>query len=159
MQVEITERPELRVGAIRHAGSYNRISEAFGRLGAIAGQAGLLGSDTTMIAIYHDDPETTAEEDLRSDAAVTIPADVTLPAGLTEIRIPSGRYARATHKGPYEGLGDAWARLMGEWVPSSGHRFGDGISYEVYRNNPTNTAPQELLTDLYIPLREVARGP
>jgi AraC family transcriptional regulator len=152
MNAEITNRPQLRVAAARHVGPYNRISEAFARLGAIAGPARLMGPETTMIAIYHDDPETTREEDLQSDAAITIPAGAALPKGLTELQIPGGRYARATHVGPYEGLGDAWARFMGEWLPSSGERFGDGVSYEVYRNTPSDTPPDELITDMYIPL-------
>ena len=152
MDVEITNRPELRAVAVRHVGPYNRISEAFGRLGAIAGQAGLVGPGTTMIAIYHDDPETTPEENLRSDAALVIPADARVPEGLTELTIPAGRYARATHVGPYDNLGDSWARLMGEWLPRSGQRVGDGVSYEVYRNNPMNAKPNELITDMYVPL-------
>ncbi len=152
MQVEITDRPDLRVAAVQHVGAYNRISEAFGRLGAIAGQAGLFGSDASMIAIFHDDPEMTPEDKLRSDAGITVPPTTNLPTGLTELKVPGGRYARTTHKGSYDGLGDAWARLMGEWLPKSGHRFGNGVSYELYRNTPMNAAPNELLTDLYIPL-------
>ena len=42
--------------------------------------------------------------------------------------------------------------MMGEWLPNSGHRVGNGPSYEVYRNNPSNTRPEELRTDLYIPI-------
>jgi len=38
MNVEITTRPELRVAAVRHVGPYNQISEAFGRLGDVAGK-------------------------------------------------------------------------------------------------------------------------
>src|SRR5690606_19808756 len=41
MHVEITHQPRLRVATVRHVGPYNRISEAFGRLGALAGPAGL----------------------------------------------------------------------------------------------------------------------
>jgi AraC family transcriptional regulator len=66
--------------------------------------------------------------------------------------IPAGRYACATHEGPYTGLGDTWARLMGEWLPRSGHRIGDGVSYEIYRNTPGNAEPHELRTDIYVPL-------
>jgi AraC family transcriptional regulator len=153
MDVEITSRPELRAVGVRHIGPYSGIGEAFGRLGAIAGRAGLIGPGTTMIGIYHDDPRTTAEEKLRSDAALTIPADVRVPEGLTELTIPAGRYARTTHVGPYERLPDAWRRLMGEWLPGSGQRAGDGASYELYRNNPANTEPNELITDLYVPLK------
>ena len=152
MQVEITNRPELRVAAVQHVGPYNRISEAFGRLGAIAGKAGLVGPAASMVAIYHDDPKVTPEEKLRSDAGITIQPTAKVPAPLNEVKIPAGRYARTTYNGPYEGLPDVWSRFMGEWLPKSGHRFGDGSSYELYRNNPTNAKPQDLLTDLYIPL-------
>jgi AraC family transcriptional regulator len=149
MQVEITNRPELRIAAVQHVGAYDRISEAFGRLGAITAQAGLFGP---MVAVYHDDPKKTPAEKLRSDAGITIQPTAKVPAGLKELKIPGGRYARTTYKGPYEALPEVWSQLMGEWLPKSGHRFGDGSSYELYRNDPTNTKPADLLTDLYIPL-------
>ena len=153
MNVEITNQPELRTAAVHHVGPYSRISEAFGQLGSIAGPAGLLGPETLMIGIYHDDPETVAEADLRSEAAVVIPRSVKIPKGLAEIVVPGGRYARTTHLGPYETLPDTWARLMGEWLPRSEHRVGDGVSYELYRNNPMNVKPHELITEIYVPLR------
>ena len=153
MDVEITNRPELRAVGLRHVGPYSGIGEAFRRLGEIAGRAGLGGPGTMMIGVYHDDPRTTPEQQLRSDAALVIPADVRVPEGLTEITIPAGRYARTTHVGPYEKLPDAWGRLMGEWLPSSGQRAGDGASYELYRNDPRTAKPQELITELYAPLK------
>jgi AraC family transcriptional regulator len=153
MNVEITTQPELRAAAVHHVGPYMRISEAFARLGDIAGRAGLFGPDTLMIGVYHDDPETTPEQDLRSDAAVTVSPSAKIPAGLSELVIPGGRYARTTHLGPYQTLGDTWSRLMGEWLPRSEYRVGDGVSYEVYRNNPMNAKPEELITDIYVPLR------
>jgi hypothetical protein len=52
-----------------------------------------LGAKATMLAIYHDDPETTAESALRSDAAIVIADGVTLPPGSSELRLPAGRYA------------------------------------------------------------------
>jgi AraC family transcriptional regulator len=152
MKVEIVRRPALRVAAVQHVGSYARISEAFARLGRIAGQAGLIGRDASMIAVYHDDPAATPEAQLRSGAGVTVSEHSPLPEGLVEIRIPAGRYATVTHRGPYATLGDTWARLMGEWLPRSGERLADGASYELYRNDPTTTAPEQLLTDLFIPL-------
>ena len=39
MNVEIKHMPALRVATVRHVGPYSRISEAFGRLGDIAGRA------------------------------------------------------------------------------------------------------------------------
>jgi len=153
MQVEIKEKPELRAAAARHVGPYNQIGEAFGRLDAIVRPAGLLKPETQMIAIYHDDPESTPADQLRSDAAVTVSSDDAVPKGLSEQRVPAGRYACTTHVGPYEKLGDAWARFMGEWLPASGHRIGDGVSYEVYLNNPMNEPDkQKLKTEMCVPI-------
>jgi AraC family transcriptional regulator len=152
MDVEIKNMPDLRVGAVRHIGPYNQIPKAFERLGAIAGPAGLLQHASSMIAIYHDDPESTPQDQLRSDAALVVPAGIRLPDGLVEQHIAGGRYARTVHVGPYEQLGDVWARLLGEWIPASGNRIGDGVSYEIYANTPAQVPTNELRTELYVPL-------
>jgi AraC family transcriptional regulator len=153
MQVQLENMPELRAAAVAHVGPYNTISEAFGRLGAIAGRAGLFAKPgAAMIAIYHDDPESTPPAELHSDAAITVPRDAPLPEGVREIRIPAGRYAHTTHKGPYAGLGDSWARFMGEWLPKSGHRAKEGMSFEIYRNTPADVGPEALVTELYLPI-------
>ena len=154
MDVEIKNLPELRVAAVRHIGPYNQISEAFERLGQVAGPAGLTQRpQTEMVALYYDDPESTPADQLRSDAGLTVPADAPLPAGLTEQRVPAGKYASAVHVGPYEQLGDAWARMMGEWLPASGRRISeDAPSYEVYLNNPMTTPKDELRTEIRIPV-------
>lgn len=77
---------------------------------------------------------------------------VTLPAGLDEQRIPPGRYARTVHVGPYYQIGDVWARFIGQWLPNSGQRIGDGVSFEVYENTPMEVPQEQLRTVLYVPL-------
>jgi AraC family transcriptional regulator len=151
--VEITQMPAMRVAAIRHTGSYNQIGKAFERLGAIAGPAGLFQQpDAAMIGIYYDDPDTTPQDQLRSDAAIVVPENVRLPEGLVEKRLPEGRYARAEHVGSYEGLSDAWARLKEQTIHGGGHRIGARPSYEIYRNNPMTVPKDELRTDIFVPI-------
>jgi AraC family transcriptional regulator len=116
--------PSLRVAAVPHLGAYNRIGEAFQRLSAIAGAAGLLRQGAMMLAIHHDDPETTPVEQLRSEAGLSVPEDVALPK----------------------------ERMMGEWLPGSGLRVGAGPSYELYRSTPAEAREEDLRTDLYIPV-------
>ncbi len=153
MEVEVRELPSRRVATVRHVGPYNQISRAFARLGAIGGPAGLFRHpEVAMIALYHDDPEATAPEALRSDAGVIIPDSVPVPPGLDEQRIPPGRFATVLHRGPYEQLGDVWARALGEWLPASGFRMGSGPSFELYRNDPTNTPKERLETEIWISL-------
>jgi AraC family transcriptional regulator len=152
MKVDVVKRPELRLASVRHVGSYMRIPEAFQRLNDLVTAAGLSDRDTELVGIYHDDPSTTPEANLRSDAAITISAKTKVPRGLTELVIPAGRYAHSTHVGPYTGLGEVWGHLRSEWLPKSGEKLGDGMSYEVYRNTPMNAKPHELVTDVYLPL-------
>jgi AraC family transcriptional regulator len=152
MDVIIKDLPELRVATLRHVGAYSQISEAFARLGELAGPAGLIEASPTMLAIYHDDPETTPAAELRSDAGLVISNEARIPAGMGEQRLQAGRYACTTHIGPYEQLGDVWGRFMGEWLPSSGQRVKDGAAYEIYRNMPGQVPRSELRTELYIPI-------
>ena len=153
MEVEVLERPALHLASVHHVGSYMGITEAFRRLHELTTKAGLVKPDTLMVGIYHDDPATTPEDKLRSDAAVTVPPKTKLPAGLTEMTIPAGRYAHATLRGPYSGLGDLWNHLRNDWLKQSGEKLGKGMSYEVYRNTPMTARPEELVTDLYLSLK------
>jgi AraC family transcriptional regulator len=153
MNVEIKPMPELRVGCVRHIGPYNQIARACERLGQLVDHTDLTASpEAAMIAIYYDDPEAVPPEQLRSDAGLIVPESAALPRGLSEQRIPQGLYARTSHVGSYELLGDVWARFMGEWLPASGHQLGPGVSYELYRNTPNTTPTEELRTDLYLPI-------
>ena len=153
MQVEIRKYPALRVGTVRHIGPYIQVNETFAPLGELAAPARLFERPgAQMVALFYDDPDTTPAEQLRSDAAVVVALDVELPRGLTEQRIAAGDYASTTHVGPYEQLGDTWARFMGEWLPASGRRIGEGVSYEVYHNTPMDTPKEQLRTEIRIPL-------
>lgn len=153
MDVQFETFPARRVATLRHVGPYHRIGETFARLGAFAGPAGLFGRPgVEMVALYHDDPEGVAPEALQSDAGLVLPDGVPVPAGLTEVTLPAGRYAKVVHRGAYAHLGDAWGRFLGEWLPASGERLADGPSFEVYRNTPMTAAEADLETDLYAPL-------
>lgn len=155
MDVEIRTRPQLRVAALAHTGPYNTIGAAFERLGGIAGPAGLFAHpEAHMVAIYYDDPETVPAGQLRSAAGVIVQADTGLPAGLHEILLPAGRWACTLHRGSYQGLGDTWQRLVGEWLPNSGERIGQAEFYELYLNNPGNASEAQLQTLLYILLAD-----
>ena len=67
--------------------------------------------------------------------------------------IPGGDYAVVTHFGPYHKLGETYARLFGEWLPRSGRELGPSPSFEVYLNDPESTEPDDLLTDICVPLQ------
>ncbi len=152
MNATIETMPELLLATVHHTGPYNQISRAFAKLGPLAGQAGLLALPNVMMAgIYYDDPDTTPAAELQSDAGLVVPAGTSIPAALSSTTIPAGRYAKTTHRGPYDRLGDAWGQLFA-WIAQHGHRVAHNKSFEIYRNDPTDTQPADLITELYAPI-------
>jgi len=104
--------------------------------------------------VVHDDPEITPPERLRYDAAIVVPERIQ-PAGEIGIQeLAPGDYATAMHRGPYHALGATYARLCGEWLPSSGREAGSAPAFEIYRNMPHTTPPDELVTEIYVPLAD-----
>ena len=148
MDVTITQQPELRVAGIRHIGPYMEIGREFGRLGGMLKGAPPAGSQ--MIALYHDDPTSTAAEKLRADAAITLPGHMQAPMGLIEQRVPAGKYARAIHNGSYQGLPGAWGAVR-EWAKQHGHTPANP-GYEIYVNTPMDTQEADLKTEIYMRL-------
>jgi AraC family transcriptional regulator len=152
MTVRIENIPAMRVAFMRHTGPYLQVGSTWTKLMSWAGPRGLLGPNCKMIGICHDDPDVTPAEKLRYDACVVVSPQVRAEGEVGVQEIAGGDYAIATHRGPYEGLADAYRRLYGEWLPSSGREPRSSPTFEIYRNSPMDTAPENLLTDIYVPL-------
>ncbi len=153
MEVRIENTPAMRIAFVRHVGPYDQIGPVFERLCGWAGPLGLLGPDTQFMGIYHDDPDTTAAEKLRSDAAVSVNDGVEGSGEVQVGEIAAGDYAIATHVGPYSELKNAYRWLYGQWLASSGREPADAPCFERYLNNPETTPPEELVTEIYVPLK------
>jgi len=152
MEMTLKRLPPLRLAAIPHRGSYQEIGPAFRKLGEIAGPAGLFARTSGhMMGLYMDDPRTTPVGELRSAAALPVSEAETLPAGVVEGRLDSGRFACFLHVGPYEGLPAAWAEAVSTFL-SSGHQRRIGPSLELYLNDPMQVRPEALQTEIAIPM-------
>ncbi len=150
--VEIEQRPALRAAMIEHRGGYQLTSKSFERLMTIAATAGLLKMDTRTIGIYHDDPESVPQTELRSAACITVPNDWTPSGELAEIHISGGRYARIVHTGPYNELKRAYDWLYRIWLPTSSEETRNLPCLEEYLNNPRQVPAKDLETAVLIPL-------
>lgn len=153
MDYEIKTLPAMRLATVPHTGPYHQIGPAFGKLGSIAGPAGLFAQPgAMMLGIYKDDPTMTPAEQLRSAACVVIPEGAALPAGLVEDRIGSGKYACLMHVGPYEGLPGAWMKMRDALGGASAPRRRQAPACEIYWNNPQMVKPAELKTEICVPV-------
>lgn len=155
MTMEIKEMPTLRLAFARGNGTYAKAAEtAWSQLCAWAGPKGLLGPQTLMIGICHDDPQITQPDKIRYDAAIPVPDAIQANGPISIQELKGGRYATLIHKGPYERLHESWNLLVAEIMPKKGHKLRNTPSFEIYLNDPSQTAPEELLTEIYAPMED-----
>lgn len=155
MEVMITRKEALRVACARAVGPYKQSAgEAWNKMMAWAGPKGLFGPSTRCIGVGYDNPSTTAPELLRYDACVTVGPEVDGEGEIVVSELPGGEYATVVHKGPYEELEKTYMWFYGVWLPQSGREPAMRPGYEVYLNDPTRTPPEELLTEINMPLEE-----
>lgn len=143
----------IRVAFMRHVGPYKKVSATWDRLLAQLVSKGLIGGDCQFIGICHDDPDVTPSKKLRYDACVTIDKQFTPMDDIGVQTIPGGDYATTTHFGPYYHIGRTYVEVLGQWLPRSGREMGSCFCFESYLNSPENTEPEDLLTDIYVPLQ------
>jgi AraC family transcriptional regulator len=155
-EVRLENMPARRVAFVRHVGPYGDVGPAWQKLMTWAGPRGLFFRPGVMIlGICHDDPDVTPPEKIRYDCCITVGDDVTAEGEIGVQTLDPGEYAVVTHRGPYEGLGETYRWLYGRWLPESGREPRHAPPFEVYRNSPTNTPPEQLVTDIYLPLKPV----
>ncbi len=66
------------------------------------------------------------------------------------VELPAGSFACLTHTGPYETLGLAHHAAFA-WIQERGHE-ALGPVWEFYANDPAEVPPEELITDVALPL-------
>jgi AraC family transcriptional regulator len=154
LRVRLERIGRTRLAFVRHVGPFEGVGAAWNRLFAWAGRNGLLGPAAEMLGVIHDDPEITPPERLRYDAALVVTERVRPEGDVGIEELPPAEYAVTLHRGPYETLYLTYARLCGEWLPSSGREALAAPGLEFYRNTPQTTRPDDLITEIYIPLTE-----
>ena len=152
MSIEVRQLEQTRVAFLRHVGPYDRVGKTWERLCDWAGPRGVFGPDTRLFGASHDDPEITLPDKLRYDACLTVDVAVEGEGEIGVQVLGGGEYAVALHEGPYSNLGETYAEIYGRWLPAEGREPGPGPCLEYYLNDPSSTEPEDLLTEVCVPL-------
>lgn len=157
-QVDIRRQGAFSVAAVDHQGDYMTIGRDFELLFHWLTVRELVDPRARSLGVYFDDPAAVATDALRSKACCELfdPDAVKLEAPVSRFEIAGGEFAVLTHVGPYAQLCFAYQWLYGEWLPTSGRETGDAPVFEVYMNDPRETAPAELVTEIWLALRPAA---
>ena len=153
LEVEVRRLASRCVACVRHVGAYDGVGEAWDELAGWLAEEGLFGPGVEMLGLCHDDPGITPRDRLRYDACVTLDIDFEPRGNVRRGEIAGGEFAVARHVGPYQDLGETYSRLIGHWPPLAGRELGEPPCIEQYWNNPEDTPPEELETDVFLRLR------
>lgn len=151
---EIKEVPARNVIYLRLFGDYklNDYCGTWMRLFQFIKEQELPMGEVMPLCIYHDDPKVTPADRLRTDVCMVMPEQVTPKGDVGFKLIPAGRYAIFTYKGSYEHLQAVYDTIYGKYIPEMECTLRNEPSAERYMNDPANTAPEDLLTEIYIPV-------
>lgn len=151
---EIKELPVRNMIYIRLFGDYklNDYCGTWMRLQQFVQEEKLPMGEVMPYCIFHDDPKVTPIEKLRTDVCMVMSAAVTPKGNIGFKQLPAGRYAIFLYKGSYEHLQSVYDTIYGKYIPEMECTFRDEASAERYLNHPADTAPDELLTEIYIPI-------
>jgi len=152
--ITVQTLPSIHCASVAHSGPYLQIDQAMGKLFASLQGAQLLPEAPRMFAQFVDDPDLVAADELRSYACMPIDAGTNLPETVESKLIEPGLVATLHYQGPYVDMKPAYQWLYGVWLPQSGYEPADQPAIEEYLNSPQFVAPNELLTDIHLPLQE-----
>jgi AraC family transcriptional regulator len=149
-EVRIVQRPAQSVHALRHQGPFSTIPHTHRRLRAQLGAQTVSG----WFGISYGNPE--MRSDFRHYVAAALPDP--RPAaeavhGIEHIEIPGGLYAMHCLGGRYTRINAAVQALYRRWLPESGYEPDDRPTLEHYLNSPRQVPPDDLRTELLIPVR------
>jgi len=154
---KITEKqsPCQTVLCIRRRGPYRLIAGMIPELCCYAEDKGLDIIGPPMFICH----EMTPEEAMKADENECADVEVVIPiSGPTEeneeitcYEIPSETMACVIHRGPYDSVTPAYEALFA-WIADNGKEITGPIR-EIYLNDPEEVQPEEILTQICIPVR------
>jgi len=156
----IKDLQEIKILFTQSYGPYRKVfDEAWSELLTFANSKNLINENTKYIAICLDDPEITAQEKLRYQACITYGGNDINEDNFAVKTISGGKHAIFKHKGSYETLYKTYDAALLYWMQNNYEKFN--FDFDILRNVPCfevlnpnflNTRPENLVTEIYIPI-------
>lgn len=154
MKVEIVTFPETKVAAVEHLGPLSLEYDTVRKLIAWKLENGLLDqAKYRSYGVHYTDPRTTPPSNHRVDFCLSIAQEVGPNSyGITNKLMPKLRCAHARDIGSRSN-NKAAVYLYETWLPQSGESPGDFPIFFHYVNVGPNVREEEMITDVYLPLK------
>jgi effector-binding domain-containing protein len=133
------------------SGSYEQIPQAVSKLMAEFSKQGL--TPVGMLhGIYYNRPQEVKPGELKWAVGFPVPKDANVLAPMKKSECNHKKIATYMHIGPYEKMDPSYNKIL-EFVESKGYKVVFP-AYEKYLNNPYEVKPEELKTEIVIPVEK-----
>ncbi len=152
--VQVRDVAAVALAGLDHRGAYLQVGKAFETAYAHFAAQHLVRPGTRWLAVYFDDPDAVPERQLSARAGLSLPDGAQAAPPLRAFTLGGMPCAVLRHRGPYATMRAAYRWLYGRWLVQTGHAAADVPVFEEYLNSPRDTAPADLLTDIFLPLTD-----
>ncbi|CAJ1201122.1 DNA gyrase inhibitor [Companilactobacillus paralimentarius] len=113
----------------------------------------IVPDETKVLTMYDDNPFITADKNLRTSVAMTVPneANVIEDDNVCLSRI-SGKFGVGHFELSPKEYGDAWKYMYDEWLLKNPEQARDAVPFELYVTDPPKSFKGRSQTDIYIPI-------
>lgn len=154
----VEELQDVKIIYIRFRGSYPEFRKQSRKLSnelfKFATENDLIvPGKTKVLTMYNDNPFITAEKNLRTSIAMTIPDDlVVAESGRVTLASISGKFMVGHFELSAKEYGEAWQYMYQEWLFKNEDQARDAIPFELYVTEPAKNFSTKSFTDIYIPI-------
>lgn len=157
LNVKVNDLNDMPVVYVRHIGPYQGDSDLFGKLFSKlfkwAGAHGLLSDpDLKVMCVYHDNPDITDNEKLRTSVCLTAPDNTNVSGEIGKMVVEGGKYAMGHFRIRSDEYQGAWDAMYGEWLPDSGYQADDRPPFELCLNDPEKDPEGMYEVEICIPV-------
>lgn len=159
--IEIVELNNVKAIYVRYIGRYENLKNVYPSLikslfkYAVKSEINIQNSK--LLTIYHDNPEFTGKDQLRTSICLTIPYNESLHENdnVGIIILPSCKYAVGHFYIFQNEYSSAWDYMYEKWLTNTEYFPYDSYPFEVYLNNPKTDPLHKHMVDIYIPIKPI----
>ncbi len=145
------QEPAFEYAYVDHQGSYETIPQAVSDFMAEFFKQGLTPT-SPLLGIYLNNPAETKAQDLKWRLGLGVDPGTEVSSPLKKSVFEEQEVIFILRKGPYDTVGECY-ELLHKTISEKGYQI-NGPAFERYLSDPSSTAPQEILTEIFIPVRK-----
>ena len=153
-EVEIKELESFWYAAMEFGGPFDQMEKSIQAFMGEFFKQGLAPAGP-FIGVYFNDPSLVKPEELKWEIGFPVSKEANVQPPLKKVEFKKTTAAVYLHIGPYENTGKAYEKIF-KYIEDNGYKITWPV-YDKYLNNPMQVKPEELKTEMIVPIVPVEK--